>query len=60
METQTQKFSWRNENELMARLTKAQNRLADIDIMTFAAFCDSREELESHVVRYETEAGIVH
>ncbi len=52
------KFSWKNEDALMSRLTKAQNRMTGIDIMTFASFCSSREELENHVVRYEKEAGL--
>jgi len=51
---QTNTFSWRNEPELMARLITAQNALrTPIDIMTFAGFCDSREALEAHVLRYE-------
>jgi hypothetical protein len=47
-------FSWKDAPDLMARLTKAQNELeTPIDIVTFAGFCDSREELERHVERYE-------
>jgi hypothetical protein len=48
-------FSWRDAPDLMHRLAAAQNKItAPIDIMTFAGFCNSREELERHVVRYET------
>jgi hypothetical protein len=47
-------FTWKDAPDLMVRLTRAQNRLAaPIDIMTFAGFCNSREELERHVLRYE-------
>ena len=46
--------AWRQNPDLMDRLTQAQNAMrAPIDIMTFAGMCDSREELERHVVRYE-------
>lgn len=57
--TETQvRFSWRQAPELMARLERAQNALkAPIDIMTFAGFCDSREELERHVVHYEQQTA---
>ena len=50
------RFSWKQAPDLMARLTTAQNngRNDNIDIMTFAGMCDSREELETHVIRYET------
>jgi hypothetical protein len=52
-------FTWRDAPDLMARLTAAQNSIsAPIDIMTFAGFCSSREELERHVVRYESRAAI--
>lgn len=48
------RFSWRQAPDLMQRLQRAQNALsAPIDIMTFAAFCGSREELERHVAYYE-------
>lgn len=49
------KWSWKNEPELMDRLTKAQNSPVNrnIDIMTFAGFCGSRAELLAHVKRYE-------
>lgn len=51
---------WRANPDLMARLTKAQNHKANIniDIMTFAGWCDSRDELLLHVERYEALAGI--
>ena len=45
---------WKQNPDLMERLTRAQNALrTPIDIMTFAGMCDSREELEAHVLRYE-------
>ena len=48
-------FSWKDAPDLMARLGKAQNAETNcnIDIMTFAGLCDSREELLAHVERYE-------
>ena len=50
-------FSITQHPDLMERLIAAQNRLAcsgaQIDIVTFAGFCDDREELERHVERYE-------
>lgn len=51
--------TWKQNPDLMDRLVKAQNHPANlrIDIVTFAGFCDTREELERHVVRYETEAA---
>jgi len=46
--------TWRQNPDLMARLTAAQNALErPIDIMTFAGMCSTREELERHVVHYE-------
>jgi len=50
---------WKNNPELMARLGKAQNHPANInqDIMTFCAFFDTVEELESHVRCYEERAA---
>lgn len=49
-------FSWTQAPDLMNRLTTAQNALVTpIDIMTFAGFCSSRDELERHVTRYEQE-----
>lgn len=48
----------KNNEDLMRRLVRAQNALtAPIDIMSWAAFCDTREELEAHVVRYELEVA---
>jgi hypothetical protein len=46
---------WKTETDLMDRLRSAQNRPANInqDIVTWAGFCDSRAELEAHVVRHE-------
>ena len=50
---------WKNNPELMARLTTAQNHEANInqDIMTFCAFFDTVEELERHVKHYEERAA---
>lgn len=54
---------WRNNPDLIARLTAAQNHPANIrqDIMYFAGFCDSRAELLDHVERAEArvDAAIV-
>lgn len=49
------KFSWKDAPDLMDALARTQNAPcnSNIDIMTFAGFCDSREELEAHVSRYE-------
>lgn len=50
------KFSWKNEPELVARLTKLQNspKYQSQDIMTFAlGFSSSREELCANVRRME-------
>lgn len=51
---------WKANPDLMARLTAAQNHEANLgqDIMTFAGFCDSREELLAHVARYELKAAV--
>ena len=51
---------WKAHPDLIARLTEAQNHEANIsqDIMTFAGFCDTREELLVHVVRYELKAAV--
>lgn len=56
-ETVSQSISaWRANPDLMDRLIAAQNHLiVPVDIVTFAGMCDSREELERHVVRYEGE-----
>lgn len=52
------RWTWRNAPDLMERLTRAQNALkTPIDIVTFAGFCDSRAELEAHVVRYEDQVA---
>lgn len=49
---------WEQNPDLMRRLEVAQAGIkAPIDIVTFAAFCDSREELERHVVWYEIEVA---
>jgi hypothetical protein len=50
---------WRQNPELMARLSDAQNHEANVnlDIMTFAGMCDTREELERHVLYYEARAA---
>lgn len=60
------KFSWKDAPDLMDALARTQNAPcnsnSNIDIMTFAGLCDSREELEAHVSRYEayeTEAELV-
>lgn len=44
---------WRTESDLMDRLTKAQNKNTSRDIMTFAGFMDTREELEAYVIVQE-------
>ena len=50
-------FTFLSAPDLMERLIAAQNAMAcrgeQIDIVSFAGFCDSREELERHVARYE-------
>lgn len=50
---------WKQNPDLMQRLQAAQNHPANlgIDIVTFAGMCDSRAELEAHVVRYEQRAA---
>ncbi len=52
------KFSWKDAPDLMAALGKAQNHPANIDqdIMTFAGFMSSRDELEAYVCRAEIRA----
>ena len=53
----TTRFTWKQAPDLMARLTVAQNSIkAPIDIITFAAFCKSRDELQRHVEHYEARA----
>jgi hypothetical protein len=51
--------TWKQNPDLMDRLATAQNHPANVnqDIMTFAGFCDSREELERHVLHYEARAN---
>ncbi len=48
-------FSWKDAPDLMYALGCTQNAPcnSNIDIMTFAGMCDSREELERHVHYYE-------
>ena len=43
--------TWRDNPDLMARLTRAQNHPANVDrdVMTFAGFCTDRAELLAHV-----------
>lgn len=48
--------AWKNNPDLIARLHKAQNVLTHIDIVTFAGFCGSREELLRHVEANEAYA----
>jgi hypothetical protein len=50
---------WKQNPDLMARLTAAQNHPANVraDILSFAGFCETREELERHVERYEAKAA---
>jgi len=45
------KFSWKDAPDLMDELARIQNHPCNShrDIMTFAGFCDSRNELENHV-----------
>jgi hypothetical protein len=51
--------TWKSCPDLMNRLAVAQNHEANIhqDIMTWAAMCDTREELEAHVVHAEGRAA---
>jgi hypothetical protein len=50
---------WKQNPDLMIRLTEAQNHpcFEHQDILTFAAFCDTRAELERHVVACEDRAA---
>lgn len=52
-------YSWRDNPDLMARLTTAQNSpaLAHQDVMTFAGWAGSREALEKHVLACEERAA---
>lgn len=47
--------AWKQHPDLMRRLVQAQNHPANIgrDVVTFAGLCDSREELERHVLACE-------
>lgn len=59
MSNETQiKFSWKAVPDLMARLNAAQNspRNWNVDVTTFAGFCESREQLEAHIEYYEKRA----
>jgi hypothetical protein len=51
--------TWTQNPDLMTRLRTAQNHPANVhqDIMTWAAFCDTCEELERHVAVYEVAAA---
>lgn len=49
-------FSHRDHPELMQRLTRAQGSFPQVDILTFAAWCDSLAALEAHVEYYELQA----
>jgi hypothetical protein len=51
--------TWRDNPDLMSRLTEAQNSPAfeHQDILTWAAMCDTRAELERHVLNCETRAA---
>jgi|GEM_PF-2979194 len=51
-------FTWKDAPDLMAALVAAQNSPAntDLDIVTFAGFCESRDELVAHLCRYEIRA----
>lgn len=53
------KFSWRDAPDLMDRLGRAQNspHNENRDVMTFAGFCNNRDELERHVVSCEADAA---
>jgi len=50
---------WKQQTALMSRLADAQNHPANInqDIMTWAAMCDTPEELEAHVLHAEDRAA---
>jgi hypothetical protein len=47
------KWSWKNSPELMNRLIAAQNRNTSRDIVSFAGFCESEDELRAYVERHE-------
>lgn len=44
---------WQQHPDLMDRLNAVQNRDTRRDIVSFAGLCESREELERHVVACE-------
>lgn len=48
-------FSWKDAPDLMDALARTQNAPcnSNIDIMTYAGFCNSRAQLEQHLIRYE-------
>lgn len=48
-------FSWKDAPELIQALTRAQNSPCNEnrDILSFAGFMESREELELYVARHE-------
>lgn len=54
-----QMSTWRSNPDLMARLNAAQNSpaFADVDVTTFAGMCDSRADLERHVLACEQRAA---
>ncbi len=47
--------TWKQNPELMTRLNAAQNHPANwnVDITTYAGYCQTREQLERHVAHYE-------
>lgn len=48
---------WRTEKDLMDRLITVQNRDTTKDIVTFAAFMETRQALEAYVIQKETNQG---
>jgi hypothetical protein len=59
--TLTPSWSWKQSPELMDRLAQAQNspKNSNVDIMTFAGFCDTEAALQKHVEYYEARAALV-
>lgn len=53
----TPAWNWKQSPDLMARLTKAQNRNSHIDIMTFAGWCETEAALQAHVEYYEAKVA---
>jgi hypothetical protein len=49
------KFSWKDAPDLIEALTRCQNSKfnANRDILSFAGFCESRDELEAYLCREE-------